>query len=178
MLLRIAILSHIHIKFPLKFGDWWLIEKQQQNAVKNPGHTSFRQRAQADRRERNATWLWKLAGLQTRFYFLTSRRMNFSRSPVNPAETLVGGWAHHTHPDTPPLHLSARLVHGDHGVSFHFIPGATRASLSVPPNHQGNITAATFPPTVLQGSTFKSCMTSNQQIKSLQIHTFSSNHNP
>lgn len=79
--------------------------------------------------------------------------MNFSLRPVNPAESLVGWRVHHTRPNTPPLHLSARLVHGDHGVSFHFIPGATRASLSVPPNRQGNITAATFPPVVLQGST-------------------------
>lgn len=123
-------------------------------------------------------WLRRLAGLQTRFYFLTSRRMKFSGSLVNQGETLVGWWVHHTHPDTAPLHLSARLVHRDHSVSFHFIPGATRASLSVPPNHQGNITAATFPPTVLPGSTFKSCMASNQQITSHQIDPFSSKSNP
>lgn len=63
---------------------------------------------------------------------------------------------HPSRPDAAARHLNAGLLRGDQGVSFHFVPGATRASLSVPPNHQGNITAATFPPTVLQGSAFKS----------------------
>lgn len=56
-------------------------------------------------------------------------------------------------------------------VQLHFIPGATRASLSVSPNHGGNVTRMSPEPlfTTIGGVACESCMSSNEQMKGSNI---------
>lgn len=69
--------------------------------------------------------------------------MNLSQGLVVPGETLFDAGVHHTHPNshpcTRPLASSLGLGNSPR-VHFDFIPGATRALLSVSPNHEGNVT--------------------------------------
>lgn len=75
-----------------------------------------------------------------------------------------------SHPNSHPCtHRSPRLwgFQTAFSVRLHFIPGATRALLSVSPNHGGNVTRMSPEPlfTTIGGVACESCISSNEQMK-------------